>query len=236
MFSHRIQDLLRAAAAGLAGLADQADDWETGIDPDWAAQPVRGVDFVGIDFSTSIQPIADHVIRGWDRYRAQMDALRPDHGVWAFGVNAVPFPLTRRPVAPARLPLFCREHFQRRGAGRGFVEYGSAFYDYLRVALEYAQELADVSVPVTVALLCDGFSNGGVYRVEDVRPLVEAARARGVRFRLVTFVRHRHWCAMWQFAESLGLTRADLEVVTYDGAVPDGHTMDQSFASLSRFG
>src|SRR6476619_4631714 len=100
MFAHRVQDLLRAAAAELAGLADHADDWELGIDPDWAAQPFRGVDFVGIDFSTSIRPIADHVIRGWDRYRAQMAALRADHGVWAFGVNAVPFPLTRRPVAP----------------------------------------------------------------------------------------------------------------------------------------
>src|SRR5207302_452591 len=97
--------------------ADHADDWQAGTDPGDAARDFAGVDFVGIDFSTSIQLVASHVIRGWDRYRCQVDALRPDHGVWPFGVNAIPFPLTHRPVPPRLLPRFCGEHFQRRGNG-----------------------------------------------------------------------------------------------------------------------
>ena len=234
MIGSGVQNLLRAAAAGVANLADRADDWATGIDPAWATHPFAGVDFVGIDFSTSIQRVADHVIRGWDRYRAQMDALRPDHGVWAFGVNYLPFAFTPRPVPPGQLPRFCPDHFQRQGQGRGLIEYGSAFYDYFRVALEYAEEL-DGGVPVTISLLCDGFPNGGVNRAEDVRPLVTAALARGVRFRLVVITKLKHWYAMWKFAESVGLSRADLEVVTYDGDIPDGHSIDGGFASLSRF-
>ncbi len=228
MVGHGVQNLLRAAAAGLANLADEADEWETGIDPDWAAQPFAGVDFVGIDFSTSIKKVASHVIRGWDRCRTQFGALRPDHGVWAFGVNSLPFLLTRRPVPPEQLPSFCEEHFQRRGHGQGLIEYGSAFYDYYRVALELTHAL-----PITISLLCDGFPNGGLYRPEDVRPMLEAARIRGVRFKLVVFVKVEYVHAMWQFVQSLGLNRNELEAVFYDGDIPDGHTMDSSFASLS---
>jgi hypothetical protein len=235
MIESGVQNLLRAAAARLAGLADGPD---TGIDPDWAAHRFAGVDFVGIDFSTSIRSVAEHVIRGWDRYRAQMNALRPDHGVWAFGVNCVPSLLTRRPVPPGQLPSFRHEHFRRQGDGRGLIELGSAFYDYFRVALELAQELtADhVRVPITISLLCDGFPNGGLFRAEDVRPQVEAARSRGVRFKLVVFVRTKYWRRVWQFSESVGIsTSEDLEIVAYDGDVPDGGTMDGSFASLSHF-
>ena len=36
---------------------------------------------------------------------------------------------------------------------------------------------------MTISLLCDGYPNGGVYRSSDVRPLLEEARAWGVRFR-----------------------------------------------------
>src|SRR5437867_3510015 len=193
MIESAIQNLLRAAAARLANFADQADGWASEIDSGWAANEFAGVDFVGIDFSTSIMQVAGHVIRGWDRYRAQMDALRPNHGVWAFGVNCLPFPLTRRPVPPGKLPSFRDEHFHRQGHGRGLIEIGSAFYDYFRVALEYAQELAGAEegqtlVPITISLLCDGFPNGGLFRADDVRPQVEAARSRGIRFKLVVFV------------------------------------------------
>ena len=181
MIESGIQKLLRGAAARLASLADQVDDLQPETDPDWSAKSFAGIDFVGIDFSTSIAPIADHVIRGWDRYRAQMDALRPDHGIWAFGVNSLPFPLTRRPISPAKLPSLRVEHFERRGHGRGLIEIGSAFYDYFRVMLEYAEEMrgleaGQTGVPITISLLCDGFPNGGLYRADDVRPLVEAAQ------------------------------------------------------------
>jgi hypothetical protein len=109
-----------------------------------------------------------------------------------FGVNAIPFPLTRRPVPPRRLPSFRAEHFQQRGDGAGLIEYGSAFHDYLLVALGYAQQLGvfdngAAPLPVTIALLCDGWPNGGTYRASDVRPLLDEARARGVRLKLVAF-------------------------------------------------
>src|SRR5262245_56021098 len=170
MIENGVENLLRAAAERLASFADQADDWATEIDAEWAKQDFAGVDFVGIDFSTSIVQIAGHVISGWDRFRRQMDALRPDHSVWAFGVNCLPFPFTKRPVPPGKLPSFCDEHFQRHGQGRGLIEVGSTFYDYFRVALEYANELAREragQVPVTISLLCDGFPSGGLFRAED---------------------------------------------------------------------
>src|SRR5262245_28713186 len=138
-----MQNLLRAAAEALANLAEKAHqwaDWVAGFGPGGAAHGFAGVDLVGIDFSTSIQRVARHVIRGWERYRRQVDALRGDHGVWAFGVNALPFPLTRGPVPPRLLPRFREEHFQRRGCGQGLIEYGSAFYDYLFTALAHAKE------------------------------------------------------------------------------------------------
>ena len=139
-----MENLLRAAANAFANLADKAHqwaDWLAGTEPGGSAQGFAGVDIVGIDFSTSIQHIASHVIRGWERYLLQADALRPNHGIWAFGVNARPFPLTRGPVPPRQLPSLCEEHFQQRGYGPGLIEYGSAFYDYLLVALGYAQAL-----------------------------------------------------------------------------------------------
>jgi hypothetical protein len=238
-----MQNLLRAAAAALANLAERAHHWAdewTGVDP---AEPgdFAGVDFVGIDFSTSIQRVASHVIRGWDRYRAQVQAMRPDHGVWVLGVNAVPFPLTRGPVLPRDLPCFREAQFQRRGHGRGLIEYGSAFYDYFLVALGHAQQLGVFDegrrggLPITIALLCDGVPNGGSYRASDVRPLVEEARSRGVRFKLVGFALREYRDAMRHFRDSLGLLREELEVAWYDEGSPDEQTIQTGFDLLSRF-
>src|SRR6516162_6080349 len=107
-------NLMRAVAEALASLAEKAHQWADWTD-DLALHHFAGVDIVGIDFSTSIQRIARHVIQGWDRYRAQVNALRHDHGVWAFGVNSIPFPLTRQPVSTGLLPSFREAQFQRRG-------------------------------------------------------------------------------------------------------------------------
>jgi hypothetical protein len=186
-----MENLLRTAAKALAGLAekahqwaDWAGDWEAEGDPRETSQHFAGVDIVGLDFSTSIRQVASHVIHGWDNHRYQLSRFRSDHGVWAFGVNAMPFPLTRGPASPGLLPGFHLEHFQRRGHGRGMIEYGSAFYDYFLVALGYAQQLGvfdperPAPLPITISLLCDGYPNGGMYRASDVQRLVEQARAR----------------------------------------------------------
>jgi hypothetical protein len=241
-----MQNLLRAAAQGLANLAekvhqwaDQADHWRAATDPSEVAHQFAGVDFVGIDFSTSIQRVASHVIRGWDRYCTQVEILRPDHGVWAFGVNAVPFLFNRGPVSPRNLPRFRMEHFQRRGSGPGLIERGSAFYDYFHVALAYAQELSgsgesrDGPRPITIALLCDGWPNGGTYRACDIRPLLEEARVRGVRFKLVGIALRKYRGAMRQFRDSLGLTSEEVEVAWYDEGIPDEQTVASGFDSLS---
>jgi hypothetical protein len=241
-----MQNLLRAAAEALANLSERAHRWadqfdagEPGTDPERAARDFAGVDLVGIDFSTSIRQAAGHVIRGWDRYRAQVDLLRAGHGVWVFGVNAVPFPLTRGPVPPRSLPTFCAEHFQPRGHGRGLIEYGSAFYDYLFVALGYTRELGvfdeggRAAVPVTISLLCDGWPNGGLYQAGDVRPLLEEARARGVRFRVVAFARPEYRAAMGRFCDSLGLTDEEAEVAWYEADAPDWQAVSGAFDSLS---
>jgi hypothetical protein len=243
-----MQNVLRAAADALAdlaerahGWADRADGWAAALDSAGAEAPAfAGLDLVGIDFSTSIQAVASHVIHGWDRYRRQAEALRADRGVWAFGVNAVVFPLTRGPVPPRWLPALRAEHFRRRGDGRGLVEYGSAFYDYFAVALGHARDWAapdegrGLPGPVTVGLLCDGLPNGGAYRSGDVRPLVAAARARGVRFKVAGFVRREYRAAMRQFRDSLGLTAEELEIAWYDTGAPDEPTIDSGFLSLSR--
>jgi hypothetical protein len=227
-------------AEALADLAERAHQWADRTD-DRAMRQFAGVDVVGIDFSTSIQRIARHVIGGWDRYRALASALRHDHGVWPFGVNCIPFPLTRLPVSPGLLPSFREEHFRRRGEGPGLVECGSAFYDYLFVALGHAEQLAALGEgrrappQVTISLLCDGWPNGGIYRAGDVRPLMEEARVRGVRFKLVGLSLRKHRGAMEQFRESLGLTGEELEVAWYDDGVPDGHTIASGFDLLSRF-
>jgi hypothetical protein len=115
------------------------------------------------------------------------------------------------------------------------VEYGSAFYDYFFGALGRAQELGwiDRGLPVTVALLCDGLPNGGSYRAADVRPLVEEARASGVRFKVAGFVLRKYRSAVQQFRESLGLTREELEMAWYDTGTPDEQTIHSSFLSLS---
>jgi hypothetical protein len=238
-----MHNLLRAAAAALANLAERAhlwaDEWESAVPA--GPRDFAGVDIVGIDFSTSIQRAAAHVIHGWDRYRDQVQALKPDHGVWVMGVNAVPFPLTRGPVLPRELPCFRAEQFQRRGQGRGLIEYGSAFYDYFMVALGHAQDLGvfdeglPAPVPITMALLCDGAPNGGVYRAADVRPLVDEARARGVRFKLMGFTLREYRDHMRQFCESLGLTREEIEVAWYDDGGPDEQTVHSFFDLLSRF-
>jgi hypothetical protein len=236
-----MRNVLRAAAAALDHLTEKVDSWLAAMAARATEYEFAGVDFVGIDFSTSIQEVAGHVITGWDRYRRQVRALRPDRGVWAFGVNCLPFPLTRRPVPPDRLPDLRAEHFRRRGDGRGLVEYGSAFYDYFAVALEHAWELAEDEgcpadpVPATVALLCDGMPNGGTYRADDVRPQVEQARAWGMRFRVVGFVRRKYRAEMERFRDSLGLTDEDLEIAWYDTGVPDEESIHHSFLSLSRF-
>jgi hypothetical protein len=233
-------NLLRAAAEALANLAEKAHRCADWVD-DCAADEFAGVDIVGIDFSTSIQPIASHVIRGWDRFRCQVNALRGDHGVWAFGVNAIPFALTRRPVPPGRLPSLGGEHFRRRGDGPGLIEYGSAFYDYFVVALGHAQELAAFDadrrspLAVTISLLCDGLPNGGTYRASDVRPLLEEARARGVRFKLVGFALRKYRGEMRWFRESLGLTAEEVEVAWYDEGTPDERTVASGFDLLSHF-
>jgi hypothetical protein len=237
-----MRDLVRATAEVVANLAEKAHDWATAaLEPEGSARAFAGVDFVGIDFSTSIQRVASHVIRGWDRYRRQAEAVRGDWGVWAFGVNAIPFPLTRRPVPPRQLPSLYEGHFRRRGEGPGLIEYGSAFYDYFFMALDHAQRLEaterDLSGPlaITVSLLCDGLPNGGTYRAGDVRPLLEAARARGVRFKLAGFVLRKYRHAMYEFCASLGLTREELEVAWYDAGDPDELTVDSGFSSLSRY-
>jgi hypothetical protein len=240
-----MRNLLRAAAEALGNLAekahawaDRADDWASGLQPDGAAAPAfAGVDLVGIDFSTSIQRVANHVIHGWDRYRRQVAGLRRDHGIWVFGVNALPFPLTPRPLLPHQLPDLSIEHFCPRGHGRGLVEYGSAFYDYFFMALGRAEELGwiDAGYPVTVSLLCDGLPNGGVYRAGDVRPLLDEARGCGVRFKVAAFALFKYRHAMLQFRESLGLTPEELEIAWYDTGGPDEKTIHGSFASLSHF-
>jgi hypothetical protein len=240
-----MQNLLRAVAEALARLAEKAHLWADDLadagEPGRSAREFAGLDFVGIDFSTSIQRVAGHVIHGWDRYRHQVNALRPDHGVWVFGVNAVPFPLTRQPVPPARLPAFSEAQFQRRGHGRGLIEFGSAFYDYFLLALGHIQELGvfqDAShapLPITVSLLCDGFPNGGTYRAGDVRPALEEARSRGVRFKLVGFALREYRDAMRQFRDSLGLTREELEVAWYEDGAPDEKSITSGFDLLSRF-
>jgi hypothetical protein len=241
MIGGGVQNLLRAAAGALANLADRADDWEAAVDPGGAAHEFAGVDIVGIDFSTSIRKLASHVIQGWDRYRRQVEALRPDHGVWVFGVNAIPFPLTRRPVPPRLLPTFHEEHFQARRCGRRLIEYGSAFYDYFFLALGHAHELGvfdqtrRASVPITISLLCDGFPNGGTYRASDIRPLLDEARVQGVRFKVAGFARSEYWSAMQQFRESLGLTQEELEVGWYETGTPDELTISRGFVSLSHF-
>jgi hypothetical protein len=170
-----------------------------------------------------------------------VQVLRRDHGVWAFGVNSIPFPLTRRPVPPGLLPGFDEGHFRRRGDGPGLIEYGSAFYDYFVVALGHAQELAgfdeDRRAPlaVTISLLCDGLPNGGTYRASDVRPLLEGARARGVRFKLVGFALRKYRGEVRRFRESLGLAHEELEVAWYDEGTPDEWTIASGFDLLSHF-
>jgi hypothetical protein len=239
-----MQNLLRAAAEALANLSEKAHQWADS----WAARapgsetyPFAGVDFVGIDFSTSIQAVAPHVIRGWDRYRQQVESLRPDNGVWVFGVNAISFPLTARPLLPRLLPGFRAAQFQRRGNGPGLIEYGSAFYDYFLMALGHAQQLGTFDddrqfpMPITISLLCDGFPNGGLYRASDVRPLMEVARAHGVRFKLVGFTQRQYRAQVRQFQASLGLAREELEIVWYDEGAFDEQTIGSGFDSLSHF-
>jgi hypothetical protein len=165
--------------------------------------------------------------------------MRPDHGVRAFGVNAFPFPLTPKPVSPRRLPRFAVEHFQQRGVGRGLIEYGSAFYDYFFVAIGQVQQLGvfddRADLPVSIALLSDGCPNGGNYRADDVRPLIDAARARGVRFRLIVINQSKYWGNIRQFSESLGLAREDVEIIWDDGATPSCASVTSAFEMLSGF-
>lgn len=205
----------------------------------WSPRDFRGIDIVGIDFSTSIQQVAGHVIRGWDRYRQQVDCHRHGQGIWVFGVNALPFPLTQQPVPTWQLPRLQHPHFQRRGHGPGLIEYGSAFYDYFVLALAHAQEVSAWSkrnrpkMPITVSLLCDGFPNGGTYRASDVRPQFEEARARGIRIRVVAFVPRCYRQNLQMFQDALGLMDDELEVGWYDEGSLDGDTIDSGFMSLS---
>jgi hypothetical protein len=234
-----MQNLLRAVARAFAGLAELAYQWSDSAD-DWTPQEFAGLDVIGIDFSTSIQAVARHVIAGWDRYREQVETLKPDHGIQVFGVNSLPFLLTPRPVLPRSLPRFRLHQFQQRGVGAGLIEYGSAFFDYFLVALDHlrergALEEGRISLPITVALLCDGCPNGGTYRAEDVRPRMEQARAAGVRFKLVGFAPRRYQPAMHEFQKSLGFSNEEVEVAWYDESTPDARTVHSGFYSLSHF-
>jgi hypothetical protein len=241
MIAEAMRTLLQAAARWLADRAAEVESWAEGIESGGKAAEFVGLDLVGIDFSTSIQSATHHVIRGWDNYCRQRNLLHPNHGVWPFGVNAIPFPLTPRPVPPQRLPGLCVENFQQRGCGRGLIEYGSAFYDYFLIALAHVHELGifdegrQGSLPITITLLCDGCPNGGVYRAEDVRPLIEPARRCGVRFLVVGFVQEKYLGWMLQFRESLGLTREELQVICRHEEIPDGVSIGNSFDFLSRF-
>jgi hypothetical protein len=145
-FGCDMEQLLRGAAEALNGLAEKANRWADWagdrprwVDPSGEPREFAGIDIVGLDFSTSIRRVARHVITGWQLYRTQVASLQPDHGVWVFGVNAGTFPITDHPVPPDRLPRFGGEHFQYRGFGCGLIETGSAFYDYLQVALKHAR-------------------------------------------------------------------------------------------------
>jgi hypothetical protein len=109
------------------------------------------------------------------------------------------------------------------------------------VALDRAWEMGlfdegrPTATPTTIALLCDGLPNGGIYQASDVRPLMEEARTLGVRFKLVGFVRRKYRDALRHFRESLGLTREELEVAWYDEGTPDEQTIHSGFDLLSRF-
>jgi hypothetical protein len=231
----------RRALAHLARVRSATQGDDVGIDPERATLGFAAIDFVGIDFSTSIQRVASHVIRGWNRFCEEIESLRHDHGVWAFGVNAIPFPFTHKPVQPWFLPRFDENHFQPRGVGRGVIEYGSAFNDYLLLALAYAQELGCFddgkrpALPVTVSLLCDGLPNGGFCRASDVQPLLEEARGHGVRFRIVLFALREYREPIRDFRMALGLTREELEVAWYDYGTPDERTIDTGFGLLTTF-
>jgi hypothetical protein len=155
----------------------------------------------------------------------------------AFGVSAVPFPLTRRPVPPRQLPNFHSGHFQPRGFGPGLVERGSAFYDYFFVAIGQAQQLGvfddNSELPVSISLLSDGLPNGGRYGPADVRPLLEAARVRGVRIRLVVIGQPKYWEYIWQFSEQLGIARSEMEVIWDHGTVPAPQSISDGFELLT---
>ena len=143
-------------------------------------------------------------------------------------------------MPPWRLPSFHSGHFQPRGIGEGLIVYGSAFYDYILMALGHAQEMGifddeQEPLPITISLLCDGFPNGGVHRASDVRPLLEAARARGVRFKLVGFTLRRYRDQMRHFRDSLGIGREDMEMAWYDAGLPDEQTVGSGFDLLSHF-
>ena len=69
----------------------------------------------------------------------------------------------------------------------------------------------------------------------DVQPLVEQARARGVRFKLVAIMQPAYRSAMTAFRESLGLTQDEVEVVWYEENLPEAITIASGFESLTCF-
>src|SRR5258706_9527435 len=87
-----VQNLIRAGAQQVGNLADRADEQANGIDPDWAAHGFVGMDFVGIDFSTSIESLASHV----NQYRwpvtINLDANRDAESSSGAGTRRLPIP------------------------------------------------------------------------------------------------------------------------------------------------
>jgi hypothetical protein len=229
-----VADVLGGLTEAAKRWADVANDLRAPVN--LAGDDFAGLNLVGIDLSTSIRWVAPHLITGLGLWRQQEEAMRPDHGVWMFGVNALTFPLTHQPVRPGQLPRLGADHFQLRGFGAGLIQSGSAFYDYLMNALGYARQFGAFDphppLPVTISLLCDGAPNGGGYGPADVRPLMDEARVRGVMFRVVGFVlyKYREW--MDRFVNSLGLGPNDMQI-TYCETVPDREVVLGTCCGLS---
>jgi len=118
------------------------------------------------------------------------------------------------------------------------VEYGSAFCDYFFMAIGQVQQWGafdgeSIPTPITISLLSDGLPNGGQYHADEVRPLIAAARSRGVRFKLVVIGQPQYWSNIWAFSDSLGFARSEMELVWDSGTVPAPQSIGTGFELLS---
>ena len=86
---------------------------------------------------------------------------------------------------------------------------------------------------MSISLLSDGLPSGGHYGPADVRPLIEAARVRGVRIRLVIIGQAQYWEYIWQFSEQLGIARTEMEIIWDHGAVPAPVSISSGFEMLT---